>query len=169
MMRHIPWIGASTLLAIALTAVPARADDSDKPKSTEDRLTAIEAQLKKVTDSLNALLAIQKLQGDVNEMKDTVARLQRDLETMRGKMDSQTRTAFSPPIGGTGRIRLLNQYSSPMTMVVNGISYRLDPGRERVLDAQPAGPFTYEVLGVQPAITRVLAANETFTIFVYPR
>ena len=61
-----------------------------------------------------------------------------------------------------------------MTVVTNGRQFPLDPGGAWTLDNQPAGNFTYEVLGgptglVQARKSTPLAVGETLTINVYAR
>ena len=65
---------------------------------------------------------------------------------------------------------LSNRYPEEMLFIVNGTSYRVAPGSTRVLDPQPAGTITYEVLsptwGLLRRRTTTLAANEPFRINV---
>jgi hypothetical protein len=111
----------------------------------------------------------QTARGDIKELRDRVGQLEKQVKELGGRLDQMAteRKAFSPPTGG--RIRLMNTFTTPMSIRVNDRVYRLEPGQTQMLDAQPVGAFTYEVLGVQGPVTRVLAANETYTIYVYPR
>ena len=69
---------------------------------------------------------------------------------------------------GQGRVRLINDFPEEMSVLVNGRSYRLLPGQERLL-AVPPGDFTYQVLQIHrdPRV-RQIAADETKNIRIYP-
>ncbi len=70
---------------------------------------------------------------------------------------------------GTGNLRVSNTYSQPVSVVVNGRSYRVRVGETLVLEPQPAGTFTYEVLGIQAKQTRPLDPGEDVTISVFTK
>jgi hypothetical protein len=117
-------------------------------------------------DSRTTALDLKNTKVELDELKKQVVQLQKDVENLRSKT-SITQSTYPPY--QTGRIRLVNTFSEPETIVLNRRSYRLAPGQEEILDNQPAGAFTFEVLGVQAAVSRTLVANETYTIQVYPR
>ena len=86
---------------------------------------------------------------------------------------TETRPASSDTPTGTGAIHLENRSAVPATVLLGGKSYRLSPLQTMVLASQPAGNFTYSVLAegygeIRPALTRVLASGETFTITINP-
>jgi hypothetical protein len=172
-------LGLPALLAAAVAAAPAVAQDKEKLTDSQ-KLEEIQKQLADIQRALVALYNVPtklgdaetnlaRAQKDINDLKEQTSRLQRDLEELRRQVGATTRIAGFPPTGGTGRIRLMNTYTTPMSIRINDRVYRLEPGQTQVLEAQPAGPFTYEVMGVQPPVSRVLGANETYTIYVYPR
>ncbi len=177
MMYHWKRLGFPSLLALAFAAAPGTAGDGGKPAEA-DQLDAIKKEMVKVNESLAGLkkvieeyvketnLNVAQAQADIKSLRDRVAAL----EELMQKMTASTRVSASPPSPAVGRIRLLNLYNTQMTILLNGKSYRLAPNQTEELRDQPAGAFTYEVLSVnaQP-VTRTLAANETYTIFVYPR
>ena len=92
------------------------------------------------------------------------------IEGLLQAMAPAGRVAGFGPAGQTGRIMLSNRYPEEMLFIVNGTSYRVAPGSTRVLDPQPAGTITYEVLsptwGLLRRRTTTLAANEPFRINV---
>jgi hypothetical protein len=91
-----------------------------------------------------------------------------ELAALRKKLaDGGSRVAARIPLD-TGTVRLRNTFVQPVSIVVNGRSYRVEVGETLTLDPQPAGTFTYEVLGIQAPQTRPLAAGERVTINVYP-
>lgn len=180
-------LNAKTLhLLIALTlsflASPSLAQTKEgDPQKPDD----LQRQLSEVKTRLDALAAVvqelEKLRGDtarsfqaaqkqLDALQEQLARAQKDLQTPREPNPPSTRASgYGPAASEIGRIRLLNTYVSPVTVVVNGKPYRLAPGDTELLDGQSPGMFTYEVQGIQRPVNRVLAANETFTINVYPR
>jgi hypothetical protein len=180
MLRRWNLAGVLAVVTAALLAAPAAAD-TDTQKSDSEKLNDIVSQLAKLQGSLatldaikkdldslrNTTLSVQTLQRDVNEMKNALSQVQQELEALRLRAPAPPRTALYPP-AGAGRVRLINTFGAPMTIVLNNSVYRLAPSDTQTLDL-PAGPFTYEVLGVQGPLTRTLAAGETFTIYVYPR
>jgi hypothetical protein len=106
---------------------------------------------------------------------ERVRKLEADLDALHKQMELQTRisgygpTASPPSPPSPGTIRLRNTYPALVTIVVNGTSYRLAQGETRDLPGQPAGAFTYEVLGMQPLKTVTLGPKEAFTIDVFAR
>jgi len=186
MMRHWKMLGLPALLAAALTAAPVVADNTDKQKTDSERLVEIQNQLKSMQNSLaqveavkkelqdirTTMLSVQKLQDTVNQLRDDMAKMQREMETLRTQMSTSNRIALSPPNPpATGRIQLVNQYPGQVTIILNNRAvYRLAPGERQMVDAQPAGSFTFEVLtpgGNRPPVTRPLSPNETYTITVF--
>lgn len=176
MMRTWQMLGFSTFLAAALTAGPAVADQKEDSKKLDD----IQKKLGEIQNSLDALagvpkdlmdakINIAKGQADILELKAQLTKLQQNLDELRKQVNSTTRTANFPPTGASGRIRLMNTFSQGMSIRVNDRVYRLEPGQTQMMDSQPIGAFTYEVLGVQAPVTRTLGAGETYTIYVYPR
>jgi Skp family chaperone for outer membrane proteins len=131
-------------------------------------------RLKKLEDDgVAAGLRLEKTQADIEDMKKQLLQLRQDLDVVRNRAGSSRESGYTPPANAptaaTGRVRLVNTFLDPMTIIVNGVRYQLAPGETRLTEPVPAGTFNYEVLGVQPRLDRTLAANETFTITVYPR
>jgi hypothetical protein len=103
----------------------------------------------------------------IDALAEQVARLRKEVDGLRRREPPLTRRAgLAPALGSAGSIRLINHYVEPVRILVNGAAYRLAPGETRLLRGQAPGGFNYEVSGITPAVERVLAANETFTIRV---
>jgi hypothetical protein len=136
-------------------------------EDTEKRLKKIE------DDGVAAGLRVEKTQADIEDLKKQVVQLRQDLDALRNRAPSNRESGYTPPANAapaaTGRVRLVNTFMDPMTIIVNAVRYQVAPGETRLTEPVPAGTFNYEVLGVQPRLDRNLAANETFTITVYPR
>jgi hypothetical protein len=181
MMCYWKTLGLQALLAAALTAAPAVAEDTADAKKLED----IQKQLGEIQKAIEGLSGLQKDVGDaklniaraqldISQLREQLSKLQKDVDALRSQASGAARISGFGPAGGLGRIRLQNSYAVPATVIVNSRAYRLEPGQTQMLDNQPVGGFTFEVLVdgfgvVQTPTVRVLGANETYTIYVYPR
>jgi Skp family chaperone for outer membrane proteins len=120
---------------------------------------------------------IEKNAKDLRDVAEEVARLNEAVTRLQEELKSESRKAFSPavpreapaiPTQSMSTVRLVNAWSTPMTVLVDETSYRLQPGEVRPVTRKP-GNMTYEVLGVQAAVPRTLVAGETLTIRIGPR
>lgn len=184
MLRDWKQFGFQTILATALASAPALAADAppepplppaDLKKTPEPPSQA--ADLKKALDELNE--KVKALQSEISNMKGEnlnarlkleadIDRLKKEVAQARAERPSQVTTRYPQVESATGRVRLVNTFFDPVTVVVNGETYYLAAGETRTTRPLPAGTFTYEVLGVQAQRSRSLASNETFTINVHP-
>jgi hypothetical protein len=57
------------------------------------------------------------------------------------------------PFSGKGLIRLVNDFPTEVTMVLNGITYRIPP-RQTVDISVPAGEFSYQLLDAGGTLVR---------------
>lgn len=146
---------------------------AEKAQSDITKLNGEMAELRKDMESLRRSLSTAPTTAgkDVEEIKAQLDRLRLDFDSLR-----KERVSLSPPTAPAavaptnGRVRLVNTFDEQVTIIVNSRAFRLAPGESRLLDPQAAGPFNYQVLGVQQDLqNRTLAANETITITVYPR
>jgi hypothetical protein len=133
-------------------------------------------------------LKVQKDQATHKEVSDRITDLERKVTEAITRLDadlSKLRSGPSTQISGytpgsgqpprpMGRIQLQNNSLGPVTITINGKAYTLPARQSRLLENQPAGPFTYEVQAegygtIRPPSPRDLAANDTYTIEVFPR
>jgi hypothetical protein len=70
--------------------------------------------------------------------------------------------------GRAGRVRLVNEWVQPVTVVIRGVPYLLRAGEQKTI-AKPAGPFTYEVLIPHHWARGTLEAGKVYTIRVHSR
>jgi hypothetical protein len=146
-------------------------------KSFEDVQKDVGA-LKKSIQQHKDELAEQKIINNlaakkIQELDETVAKLQSDMAAMKIKMQAVTlyppHTTKFPP-SGTCKVVLVNNTGEELTYIFNGQSVRVSPFTMRTLEAQPAGIISYKVLspyfGLLKENTTVLKANDTFTIHV---
>jgi hypothetical protein len=194
MLRTWRLIAFNTLFA-TLLATPRPTAASEGPPSDSKKLDEIQKQLDELKKSVKAIqtavgslgtldtelrnlrtdnnLALQKTQNDVNALRDEISKLKDDVEALRRRLATPARTAASPPTDTppqpvTGRVELQNTWPEPMSVAVNRVIYRVQPGETRLTDPLPVGTFTYEVIGVTPPITRSLTANQVYQIHIHP-
>jgi len=162
------------------------ADKLDRAQRQVAALTKENSQLRKVLapstvseygpagDVLTPPNQLQDLRKSIASARQEIANLRIDLGELRKSSASPYSSAYAPTgpavvshQPASGHIRLINTFAEAVTVVLNdNDSYQLAPGQTRVVDAPP-GAFTYEVVGVQPRRTRILAADKTFTIRVH--
>ncbi len=135
-----------------------------KAKNTE--LAETQATLKQVRDDL------EKARAQAGKMQDQIAAhsarcdgLTEELTDLRKRLNDTSRQA-ARLTEATGTIHLYNTYGQPVSIVLNGRSYQLDPGESHTLSNQPVGPVTYEVLGLSPRTIRTLTADRPLDIEV---
>lgn len=187
MMQHWRMLGLHTVLAGALTVATGTGAEPNKDDVIVKQLAELKKSIEQLnetvktlrSDNINADLKASKAEvdagkahKDIEDLKKQLAQLRVDLDELR--KTSTVQKAFSLQPNGKaatpmGRIRLMNTYPEPMTIIVNDKVYHLQPQEIRLTEPLPAGTFTYEVLGVQRQRSPQLAANETFTINVHPR
>jgi hypothetical protein len=178
MMARWHRLGWSAVLAAAFLAAPVPADDK-----TTDTLAYQEIlrQMKEMKESLQQEIRALRTEARSNDLaaetrlkslRDDLQRLQREVDALRGQGSNPSiRQAggINPPLTGTtGRIRMRNVFSSPVSIVVNGTAYNLEPGETYEVCA-PVGDFTYEVLNIQGPRTDTLTPDKAYNIVVYTR
>jgi hypothetical protein len=126
-----------------------------KAKSVE--LAETQATLKQVRDELERVRVAGSARCD--GLTEEVAELRKRL--------ADTSRQAARLTEATGTIRLYNTFSRPVSVVVNGRSYPLEPGESHTLSNQPVGTVTYEVLGISPRTTRALTADRPLDIEVF--
>lgn len=192
MLRRALW--SFCLFALLAPAVAARQDakpsdakPAEAPKLEEvaKNLASLQKQaeetaqlLKKMTEQLDKLtdvsLQTQANAADLKKLRERLEKLEVDVVRLESAAEKARRSfAAEPPpssgsAAGRGTLRLENAYSLPMSVLVDGVTYTLQPGEIRNVE-RTAGSFTYEVPGVQANVLRSLTAGETFTIRIYPR
>jgi hypothetical protein len=140
--------------------------DSQAERARADlrRAEKMEAEAKKLADGDAKATSIADLTRRIQELQKELDRILAE----SGRKETGQRSAKFPPDAGLVRIELVNDWTSAVTVIVDGTSYALAPGDSRVL-RKPAGSFTYEVRDVQGPTTRTLAAGEKFTIRIADR
>jgi hypothetical protein len=135
---------------------------TDFGKVGED-ISAIRKDILATTNKVNAA------QKDVETLKTEVDRLRKEIDALRNQVATGRVSNYPLAPGATGRVRLVNTFTTPVTILVNKRAYEVNPGETRMTDVLPAGTINYEVLGIQAARDTRLDANEILTINVYTR
>ena len=151
------------------------------------------AKLKETTDNLQVMLSGS--QDKIALLEQRVDKLRKDIDNLLGRDKS-----MYPPVdkagfdeilrrliaieaalkaGGPsvsyskptiGRIKLSNMYGEEMLFVINGKAYRVAPFTYMMLEDQPAGVFTYEVIsgtyGSRAKNAPTLVPGDTYIITV---
>ena len=187
MMRTWKMLGLNTLMAALFATTPGLGSSTSGPPSEAEKLEEIQKQLNELKNSLvdvkktladsrtDSSLAAQRVQSQISELGNQFLQLRADVDSLRNRAPTSSRIASSPPTDtglgiGTARIEMANTYSQPVSLVINNRrSYVLQPGERRLSDPVPAGSFTYEILGVTPIVTRTVAADKIFTVWVHPQ
>lgn len=161
------------ILGIGLLATPLYAQTAEDLKKAVEKL---DKATKELTDAREALktdelrskaikmdTTLELIDKDIQEIKKDIRDIKRKLE-----LGSSTSSKSQSLYQGQGRVRFINEYSEEMSVVVNGRSYRLVPGQERLI-AIPAGDFTYQVLQLQRyPQERKITSDEIKTVRIYP-
>jgi hypothetical protein len=156
-----------------LEAAKAITAEGLKIQTLKGRLDRLEADMGKVLEDLDTLKKGKPEEKEekkgkegtgLDELKVRLDKIDKFLESRFGP---NGRIAKSPPTE-SGRILLTNRYPEEIIFIINGESFRLAPGMSRLLDAQQAGPFTYEMisprLGSRARKTTTLLPNQTFRL-----
>lgn len=182
----------STVFGVALAVAPASpvaAQDEDKKKTQPD-LATIKTQLDQIEKDVKDIQVYRKRINDelfgkedaraladmglIRRITEIESKIDRINETLRainlklGDAGKSTMSAFGPMLPGAavgrGLVRIVNDYPTEMSMIVNGRSHRVPPGQTVTVDVPP-GSFTYELLhaGSNPTTTTV-KEGETMTL-----
>ena len=136
-MRGIKLVLAA-LCGAALLASPANAETNGDMNRSVDKIAT----------------AVRQLQDDVETLKLRVKQLEDEVKILRQLANTPSSTSKRESFDTAakmGRVRLTNEYLEEMSVVVNGLSYRLLPGQTRTIQVPP-GIFTYQVLQLQRTI-----------------
>lgn len=158
----------SAALGAALASATPAADDPAKPAGdAKPPVKTVEDQIKEMRDEIRLLKAAKErlegildgqpdkpgvpkeqqlgvlkrldiAEGDVKKLNQTI----KDLET---KLVTQTVAEKKPITAGKGKVVLVNEFRTKLSIMVNGVSYPLDPSQSRDVFLDP-GEFSYELV-----------------------
>jgi archaellum component FlaC len=149
-----------------------------KVDKTNEKLTEIQANLKRLTEMLDGkkdgagfiIPSDPGVVAQLKQLKDNLALVEQGLNTLKTQTSasSSLRPGNVPlipdPMAGKGIIKIVNEYPVAISMVINGTSYPVQP--TKVVDvAVPAGEFVYQLLQSGNAATRsTIKEKETVTL-----
>jgi hypothetical protein len=165
----------AALVGLAIAAAPAFGEPAEDLRKAVEKLEKATKDLQDAKDALKvdelrtkAITIDTKLDLIDKDIQD----IKKDIREIKRKMNDTTSTSLRPDTDGTtthgqGRVRFINEFNEEMSVVLNGRSFRLAPGQERMLSVPP-GDFTYQVLQLQrfPQDRRIVA-DETKTIRIF--
>lgn len=174
-MSRIKFVVAA-LLGLALLASPVKADPAEDLKKAVEKLDKATKDLQEAKDALkidDLRAKASTIDTRLDFIDKDMQEIKKDIREIKRKLSDSTSTSLRPDydsaaLRGLGRVRFINQFNEEMSVVVNGKSFRLLPGQERLVPVPP-GDFTYQVLQLQHvAQERQIAADETKTVRIYP-
>lgn len=150
------------------TAKDDKADIADlkaKLDTTNDKLTKIQEDLKKLTEMLNgrrdpqgfAIPTEPGIAAQLKALKDNLAIVEQGLNKLKettasSSLRPNTATPVVPVLTGKGIVRIVNEYPIEISMVVNGTSYKVAPSQVRDVEV-PTGEFSYQLIQAGTAPT----------------
>jgi hypothetical protein len=167
--------------AVALVATPAsgQATIDDVKKSVDQAVQKLDKLTKDLADAKEAMKTddlrtkATTLDTKLDILDKDVQDIKKDLREIRQRLGERGTTALRPDTDGAtartqGRVRVINSHLIEMNVVLNGRSYRLPPGDERLI-LVPPGNYSFEVLQI-PGDRRSgeIAAGQTRTFTIYP-
>lgn len=168
MKQHTTRAGLLAVAAALIIGSPA-------PGQTREEVQELRREVTELRDEVNRLRSRFE-----NERRDTattnraiLSRLEEMNQELRRLNDSRAIRSTSAygrdVLRATGSLRFRNSRLSAATVIVEGISYTVEPLGTRIVN-QPAGPVNYEVFvdgyALPPRTTR-LDGNETLTVNIY--
>jgi hypothetical protein len=186
MIRTWKMLGYPAILAAAFSTAPQLAPADDKTSSdgkAEPTLRELKDSIEGIRRKLDSnVLNCNVVAEDLKKLRDQVAQLQKDVESLRTRSSTSNYQPTIAPNSGiapsTGRVRLINNWPERITVFLNNRSYSLEPDQQLMAEGMPAGDFTYEIMAVRPdglilpikpKQTRTLAGSETYVIHVHPQ
>jgi outer membrane murein-binding lipoprotein Lpp len=166
---------AAAMFATSTQATRAADEVSSDPKELAKEVAKLKEELAKAKKKIeehsgvNITLdtRIELLENELAELRKNKAGAKK-VEALKpeanGKLDEKTTESFK----GMGRLRLINEFTEEMSVLVNGKPFRILPGDEKLIPITP-GEFNYQVLQLQrtPQERKILA-DETKTVRIYP-
>jgi hypothetical protein len=130
--------------------------DTAAVKKDDNRAADLEAQAKKLA-SKSAKPKDTSAKEATKEDTDKAKTETTKEDTDKAKTEGESKPAKN------GQIRLVNDWTEPVTVVVSGVVHFVRAGEQKVIP-RPAGPFSYEVQVRHHSAKGTLEAGKTYTI-----
>ena len=166
-MLSLKKLTLSTTMGVALALAPTSALRAEEPKTTQPDVKAVEAALKKeIVDLKEELKKSKALISSLDELvmgrKDgkvmvpadagLIARMEKIEKAIKSIDEAMSkRTVGSSPLegakpaAGMGRVKVVNEFTAKISIMVNDKSYPLDPYQAKEIEV-PMGSFSYLLL-----------------------
>ncbi|MCS7271778.1 MAG: hypothetical protein NZ703_11925 [Gemmataceae bacterium] len=132
-------------------------------EETNKKLAAMQQQLQQLNELLRGrpassdAPALMGLVEEVRRLRDRLGEVEADLSKLRSQYSALSPTRGVPavpaPVAGKALVRLVNDFPADVTMVLNGVTYRIPP-RQTVDINVPAGEFSYQLLEAGGTLVR---------------
>lgn len=163
---HKTLLTAAAGMALAFTPIASLAADDPKPAAADAKtVEALDRKVKDLTDDIKKVREEKdRLELLVNGSKDGLGKpgllkrleqAEADLKAMNEKMkaleeklttkSTSEKTTLPSAMVGKGKVVLVNEFRTKLSVMVNGTSYPLDPSQTKDL-LVPFGDFTYELV-----------------------
>ncbi len=191
-MLSIQKLTFSTALGVAMALAPASALRAEEPKSTTVDAKTIEELKKEIKDLKEDLKRSKELLGVLDSQvmgrqdgkgltaadegllkrMDKMEKAIKDIDTKLVAMNETLtkRTVGASPgesiklAAGLGKVKVVNEFATKISIVVNEKSYPLAPSQEKEIEV-PMGSFTYMLIGEGSAkTTSAIKEGETVTL-----
>ena len=185
-MLSLKKLTLSTTMGVALALAPTSALRAEEPKTIQLDVKAVETALKKeIADLKEELKKSKELLSSLDELvmgrKDAkvmvpadaglMARMEKIEKAIKSIDEAMSkRTVGSSPLEGAkpatgmGRVKVVNEFTTKISIMVNGTSYPLDPSQAKEIEV-PRGSFDY--LLIAEGATKTMSAikdGETVTL-----
>jgi hypothetical protein len=150
-----------------------------KVDKANEKLSDIQSDLKKLTELLNGrkdstgtpIPTEPGVLSQLRALKDNLDKIEKELTKLKEQTSSTSlRPAPIPPTPipeiktGKGIVKIVNDYPIEISMVINGISYRVAPSQARDVEI-PVGEFSYQLVQSGAAATPShIKEKETVTL-----
>jgi|YNPMSStandDraft_1061717.scaffolds.fasta_scaffold14848_3 uncharacterized protein YukE len=133
---------------------------------TNARLAQMQQQIQQLSELLQGRSgnadrpATVGLLEEMRALRHKLAEVEAELNKLRSQYSALSparpttpSSTSTTPFSGKGLIRLVNDFPTEVTMVLNGITYRIPP-RQTVDISVPAGEFSYQLLDAGGTLVR---------------
>jgi hypothetical protein len=175
-------IPALAVLGSTLTVKPVLgAEPAEELKAIRDLLAKIDARMENQNTISLQLIERWKadygqLKSDLTQLRDEISQARRELADFKARVGGGTTSSLyagrAPPsmsASNNGSIRLVNNYLTDMTAVINGITHVVPPGQTVSVPVY-SGEVSYQVVQTQPWPKRTtIRPGEVLKLELYPR
>jgi hypothetical protein len=169
--------GALALTPTRAAAQPPQPTNEELKKQLEAanlKLDELKRDVKRLSEALEGrrdekgypLPSDPGLVAELKRLRDRVDDVERAMRSSTSLRPNTVGPVVTPALTGRGTVRVVNEYATPVSIVVNSSNYRVEPNRTLDVDV-PTGEFTYHLLAAGVAPTRsVIKDKEVVTLRV---